>query len=72
MKREYRLIKLRTETIQDLKKLKERMGKGSLDDLIGSMIHLMDTHCQGLKETGWYTVDQRGEKSDARTGAAYG
>jgi hypothetical protein len=71
LKREYRLIKLRTETVHDLKQLKERMGKGSLDDLIGSMIGLMDTHRQGLKEIGWH-IDERGERSDAHTGAALG
>jgi len=71
LKREYRLIKLRTETVHDLKQLKARMGRGSLDDLVSSMIQLMDTHRQGLKETGWYGVE-RGERSDAHTGAALG
>lgn len=45
------------------------MGTGSLDELVSSMIRLMDAHQQELKETGWY-IDERGERSDARTGKA--
>jgi len=53
LKREYRLIKLRTETVQDLKKLMTEMGIGSLDDLINTMIQITNEHRFVLKGTGW-------------------
>ena len=49
----HQLIKLKTETVQDLKRLKTQTGQGSLDSLIKSMIRLMDAHRTGLKNTGW-------------------
>ena len=53
MKTTHQLIKLKVETVQDLKRLMDQMGKGSLDDLVNSMIHLTEAHRLGLKEIGW-------------------
>ena len=69
MEREYRLIKLRAETVQELKGLMAQTGKGSLDDLISVMIRLMDTYRLGLKETGWY-IHSKGDESEVRSVAA--
>ena len=55
MKREYRLIKLRSETVQDLKRLMTEMGIGSLDNLINTMIRVTNEHRFVLKGTGWDT-----------------
>lgn len=55
MKRTYRLIKLRTETVKDLKRLMNQTGKVGLDDLISSMVQQTDTCRLRLKETGWFT-----------------
>jgi hypothetical protein len=55
----YRLIKLRTDTVEDLNRLKAQMGKGSLDDMITMMIRLTDTYRLGLKEEGWYVHSKR-------------
>jgi hypothetical protein len=59
MNRQYRLIRLRTETVQDLKRLMAQLGNASLDDLIISMIRLMDAYRLNLKNTGWHR-DERG------------
>ncbi len=53
MKSAYQLIRLRAKTVQDLKRLMSLTAKGSLNDLIVSMIHIMNAHYDGLKETGW-------------------
>jgi hypothetical protein len=53
MKRTHQLIKLKAETVQDLKRLMAQTGTASLDELINSMIHLTDAHRLGLKEVGW-------------------
>jgi hypothetical protein len=63
VKREYRLIKLRAATVQDLKQLQVHMGKGSLDSVVRSLIRLMDKNRQGLKETGWH-VHGGGDSSE--------
>jgi hypothetical protein len=60
MKRTYQLVKLRVETVQDLKRLMAQTGQGSLDDLVSAMTRLMDAHRLGLKETGWYVHSKRG------------
>jgi hypothetical protein len=60
MKRTHQLIKLRVETVQDLKRLMAQTGQGSLDDLVAAMIRLMDAHRLGLKEVGWYVLSKRG------------
>lgn len=59
MKRTHRLIKLKIETVHDLKRLMAQTGRGSLDELIASMIRLTDAHRLGLKETGWYIHSKR-------------
>jgi hypothetical protein len=51
--RTHQLIKLKAETVQDLKRLMNQTGTASLDDLIKSMIHFTDAHRLGLKEFGW-------------------
>ena len=53
MKKLYQLIKLRTETVEDLKRLKTEMGKPGLDDLIQSMIRITDIKRLNLKGAGW-------------------
>ena len=53
MKKAYQLIRLRAKTVQDLKRLMLLTAKGSLNDLIVSMIHITNAHYDGLKETGW-------------------
>lgn len=53
MKKLYQLIKLRVETVEDLKRLKDQMGKPGLDDLIQSMIQMIDIKRLNLKDFGW-------------------
>ena len=53
MKSAYQLIRLRAKTVQDLKRLMSLTAKGSLNDLIVSMIHITNAHYDDLKETGW-------------------
>ena len=55
MKRTHQLIKLRIETVQDLKRLKTDMGIGGLDELVNIMIRVTDGHRQALGDTGWGT-----------------
>ena len=59
MKKTYQLIKLKTETVQDLKRLMRQTGKGGLDELVMTLIRLMDTHRLGLKDVGWYIYSKR-------------
>ena len=59
LKRTHRLIMLRAETVEDLKRLMMQMGVSSLDDLIVSMIRLTDAHRLGLKDTGWKAYSMR-------------
>jgi hypothetical protein len=54
-----RLIKLNTETVEDLKRLRTQMGAGSLDELLVRMIQLTDAHRLGLKEVGWSVFQKR-------------
>ena len=53
MKRTHQLIRLKIDTVKDLKRLKADTGHVTLDDLIVSMIRLTDAHRLGLKEIGW-------------------
>jgi hypothetical protein len=53
MKKLYQLIKLRVDTVDELKRLRAQMGKPGLDDLIQSMIQMVDRKRLDLKETGW-------------------
>jgi signal transduction histidine kinase len=59
---EYRLVRLKAKTAQDLNRLKDETGQASLNDLITKMIQLTDAHRKGLKETGWESPSSRGEK----------
>ena len=53
MKKLYQLIKLRVETVEDLKRLKAQMGKPGLDELVQSMIRMVDMKRLNLKDFGW-------------------
>ena len=58
MKQTYQLIKLKVETVRDLKRLLRETGKGSLDDLISTMIQNMGAYRLRLKESGWYNFSK--------------
>jgi hypothetical protein len=53
MNQTQQLIKLRIETVQELKRLMKQMGMGSIDELLDSMIKLTDAHRLNLKNCGW-------------------
>ena len=55
MVRTHQLIKLKIETVQNLKRLKSEMGLASLDDLINEMIRVTDEYRIVLKGAGWNT-----------------
>ena len=59
------LLRLKTETVRDLKRLQNQSGHASLDDLIVEMISLTDDYRTGLKETGWQSF-QEGERRGTR------
>ena len=52
MKRSYQLIKLKTNTVQDLKRLKKDMGVANLDELVNIMIRVTNEHRLVLGSTG--------------------
>ncbi|MBW1768673.1 MAG: hypothetical protein JRJ65_16705 [Deltaproteobacteria bacterium] len=58
-KSKYRLVKLKTNTVQDLKRLMNQMGNGSLDAVINIMIRNMDARRNDLKEVGWCMEPKR-------------
>jgi hypothetical protein len=62
MKRPYQIIKLKTDTVQGLKRLKTDMGIGGLDELVNIMIQVTDEHRKFLQNTGW---NMRGEVGEA-------
>lgn len=49
----YQLIKLRTETVLELKRMMKQTGKPGMDHMILSMIRTTDRHRESLKDTGW-------------------
>ena len=53
MRPEYRLVKLKAETVQDLNRLKDETGQASFDNLIIKMIQLTDSYRASPKEAGW-------------------
>ena len=53
MEHTYQLIKLKTRTVQDLKKLRIQVGKQSINDLINLMIRVTDSYYIDLKNYGW-------------------
>ena len=59
MEKTHKLIKLKTGTVQNLKRLMTEMGIGSLDDLINTMIRVTNEHRFVLKETGWDIYSKR-------------
>jgi hypothetical protein len=60
LRSDYRLVKLKAETVQDLNRLKDETGQASLNDLITKMIQVTDAYRTGLKETGWESSRGRG------------
>jgi hypothetical protein len=61
MKHSYQLIKLKTNTVQGLKRLKTDMGIAGLDELVNIMIRVTNKHRLVLGGTGW---NMKGEGSD--------
>ena len=61
MERSYQLIKLKTNTIQGLRRLKTDMGIGGLDELVNIMIQVTNEHRQVLQNTGWNIRGEVGE-----------
>lgn len=59
MKKTYKLIKLRTGTVKELKRLMADMAESSLDGLINTMIRITAEYRLVLKDTGWSTPRQR-------------
>jgi hypothetical protein len=55
IKRKYKLVKLRSETVEQLKRLRNQTGRASIDDLIISMIHLVDLKRVEMMNSGWQT-----------------
>ena len=53
MEHTYQLIKLKTRTVQDLKKMRIQMGKQSINDLIMLMIRVTDSYYIDLKNSSW-------------------
>ena len=63
MKKRYVLVRLRAETVEDLKRLRDQMAKPSINELIVSMIQITDSHLSVLKNTGWQDSESRGVMS---------
>ena len=59
MRKTYQLIKLKTDTVKELKKLMAEMAEGSLDALINTMIRITGKYRLVLKETGWSAPRRR-------------
>jgi len=53
IRQQYRLVKLRAEAVEDLRRLKDETEQASLDNLIMKMIPLTVAYRAGLKEAGW-------------------
>lgn len=60
MKKRYVHVRLRAETVEDLKRLRNHMAKPSINELIISMIQITDAHLSVLKNTGWQDYSNRG------------
>ena len=61
MLRTHKLVRLRIETVQNLKRLLSETGQASLDKLIMKMIRLTDAQRTCLKETGWSVYSKGGK-----------
>ena len=59
MKKMYQLIKLKTGTVKELKRLMADMAESNLDELINTMIRITAEYRLVLKDTGWSTPRQR-------------
>ena len=53
MKNHYTLIRLKADTVHELKKLSSDMGKASLDDLLVAMVRIVRDHRRELANEGW-------------------
>jgi len=51
--RTHQLIKLRADTVENLKRLNAEMGQGSLNSLVVVMIKQMEAYRSKLKNSGW-------------------
>lgn len=60
IKRRYKLLKLRSETIDELIRLRNQTGKVSIDDLILSMIQLADKNRIEMMNSGWQAYKDNG------------
>lgn len=58
MEKQYVLLRLPLETVRDLKKRQNQLGKPSINELLKDMIHILDDRNATLKCTGWQ--DTRG------------
>mgnify|MGYP001824898697 CR=1 FL=1 len=63
MKKRYVLVRLRAETVEDLKRLRSQMAKPSINELIVTMIQITDSHLSVLKNTGWQDFSNGGVMS---------
>ena len=58
-RREYKLIRLRAETVEELKRLRSQMGKASIDGLITWMVNLADAKRLEMMNDGWQHAHSR-------------
>jgi hypothetical protein len=61
MKHTYRLIKLKTETVRELKELMSETGAPGIDSLVCSMIKLIRAERERFKDEGWNDLWPRGD-----------
>lgn len=59
MKNYYRLIRLKADTVHELKKLSSDMGRASLDDLLLAMVRIVRDHRRELANAGWRVGEVR-------------
>lgn len=57
MRKRYVLIKLSSETVRELKKRQQQLGRSSLNELIVEMIRVLDDRNVALKCTGWQNTE---------------
>ena len=55
IKRKYKLLKLKAETVDELIRLRNQTGRASIDDLIISMIQLAEKNRLEMMNHGWQT-----------------
>ena len=58
IKRRYKLLKLRAETVDELIRLRNQTGKASIDDVLLSMIQLADKKRLEMMNNGWQTYSK--------------